>query len=54
MQQGIIVEYGSTSRIITHPSCEYTRSLLDAAAGLHSDTDFQDKLVFPQSLVDRF
>jgi peptide/nickel transport system ATP-binding protein len=53
MQQGRIVEYGSTSRIIVHPSCEYTRSLLDAAAGLHSDTDFQDELVSPQSPVGR-
>jgi len=39
MQEGRIVEQGSTSRIVTNPSCSYTRGLLDAAAGLHSDMD---------------
>ena len=39
MQEGRIVEQGITSRIITSPACPYTRNLLDAAAGLHSDMD---------------
>jgi peptide/nickel transport system ATP-binding protein len=39
MQEGRLVEQGPTSQIVTNPSCSYTRSLLDAAAGLHSDID---------------
>lgn len=50
MKQGRIIEYGLTSRLISHPSSKYTQSLLDAAAGLHSDTDIPDKPVSSQSL----
>ena len=50
MQQGRIVEYGLSSHIITCPSCGYTRSLLDAAEGLHSGMEVPDKLVSSQSL----
>jgi peptide/nickel transport system ATP-binding protein len=39
MREGRIVEQGSTSQIVTSPFCSYTRSLLDAAAGLHSETE---------------
>jgi peptide/nickel transport system ATP-binding protein len=38
MQAGRIVEQGITTRIVTSPVRSYTRSLLDAAAGLHADT----------------
>jgi len=39
MQNGKVVEQGITSRIMTNPSHSYTRSLLNAAAELHSETE---------------
>lgn len=43
MQEGKIVEQGSTSQIVSSPSCSYTQSLLDAAAELHADMDYRDE-----------
>ncbi|MBN2463418.1 MAG: ABC transporter ATP-binding protein [Dehalococcoidia bacterium] len=46
MQNGRIVEQGSTSQVITSPSHSYTRKLLNAAAELHSGGEDKTMPIF--------
>jgi len=46
MQNGRIVEQGSTSQVITSPSHSYTRKLLNAAAELHSGDEDKTMPIF--------
>ena len=52
MQEGRIVEYGQTSRIMISPSCAYTQSLLNAAAGLESEMDTAYARMFSEKSDD--
>ena len=51
MQQGKIVEEGSTSQVITNPSRSYTKELLRAAAELHAEGEDEGAIVLSENIA---